>query len=157
MAARIYTLLNKLANNLSLDALHPIGEVYVTSSASFDPNVVFGGVWSKVPADKILKIGTSSAGTTGGSGTSGAASGNTGGTAISISQMPSHRHYIYGWAAIWDGEGDFIALGCNYDSTSTYAATANAGGGAAHSHTLNSHTHTVNPPYYTVIAWVRTS
>lgn len=74
-------------------------------------------------------------------------SGNTGGTAITIEQMPSHSHTQRGSA---DGGSQF-GYQMDYNNTgsnpSTAISTQEAGQGQAHSHTINSevaHNHGIN-------------
>lgn len=153
-------------------AAHPVGEVYTTTNASFNPNTEWGGTWEKLSADAYLKIVTSGAGSTSGSLTSGgpstntsdASSGSTGGpstntsgsTAITEAQMPSHNHNYNNdrWQLITtNGLSDAGHFGWeNYFHESygggciTYQTPSEAsrGGDKGHTHTLSSHTHSLN-------------
>ena len=82
----------------------------------------------------------------------GAASGNTGSTTLTINQIPSHNHIQN------MGDNNMIAgSGSHHTSTQVYGEfannttkgtayqqiTNNTGGGQGHTHSLNSHTHTI--------------
>lgn len=67
-----------------LDLVYPVNSLHLTVGSE-DPNVVFGGTWTKLTGGVLACAGTSgyaAAGSVGGSGT------------ISVSQMPSHTHTI---------------------------------------------------------------
>ena len=82
----------------------------------------------------------------------GAASGNTGSTTLTVNQIPSHNHVQN------MGDNNMVAgSGSHHTSTQVYGEfadntvkatayqqiTTNTGGGQGHTHTLNNHTHTV--------------
>ena len=72
----------------------------------------------------------------------GAASGNTGSTTLTIQQIPAHSHTVKGWADVTDGSGDYRVAGVLGDSRDY--GTRDTGGGQGHTHTLNNHTHTIS-------------
>jgi len=37
-------ILKNLATKVSLDYVHPVGEIFTTTSATFDPNISWGGM-----------------------------------------------------------------------------------------------------------------
>lgn len=88
-------------------------------------------------------------------GKTGAASGNTGSTTLTVSQIPSHKHVLrgrYGGGGangygLITNSGDAItgnSSGTTDNCKNVSSAMDNTGGGSGHTHTLNSHTHT-NP------------
>lgn len=69
-----------------LDLVFPIGSTYM-SMGSASPDTLFGGTWSKVTGGVLALAGTSGY----------AAAGAAGGSKkISVDQMPSHEHWVYG-------------------------------------------------------------
>ena len=97
----------------------------------------------------------------------------TGGTAISIAQMPSHNHYLEradngsgNWRSLSTGiTGDTSGDYLGFATSVTLFAQAQtrvgyAGANQAHTHPQTAHTHTgtVNavPPYITCYMWKRT-
>jgi hypothetical protein len=44
---------------------HPVGEIYMTQDADFDPNVTFGGTWQKLPDGVFVRNAGGNAGTVG--------------------------------------------------------------------------------------------
>lgn len=44
---------------------HPVGEIYMTLDADFDPNVTFGGTWQKLPDGVFVRNAGGNAGTVG--------------------------------------------------------------------------------------------
>lgn len=161
----------------------PVGTVY-TSITNVNPSKYFGGTWEAFAQGRTL-VGVNTSDTdfntvkkTGGNkththkqGATGAASGNTGSTALTVDQMPSHTHTLNDRVMYWDAgleyKADTVQDG-RYDSTLQFrwnGGMSSTGGGKGHTHTLNSHTHT-NPetassssvqPYITVYFWVRTA
>lgn len=88
--------------------IYPVGSIYVSTNST-NPETLFGGTWARIQDTFLLMAGsTYAAGTTGGSATmshthsqvavtTGASSAaNTGGTAITTDQMPSHTHTFTG-------------------------------------------------------------
>lgn len=84
----------------------------------------------------------------------GKASGNTGSTTLTVSQIPSHRHE----GLVWYNGGQIISFTRSSGTTTGYGLTftssakvygedsiqtAYSGGGTGHTHTLNEHTHTI--------------
>lgn len=173
---------------------NPVGTI-IMSTSSANPSTYMGfGTWAawgsgRVPVGvntgdtdfaTVEKTGgskthTHTQGATGAaSGNTGAASGNTGSTALTVNQIPSHTHVYSSSRWFWSesaGGGDVIGE----QSTTSYMfgrETNATGGGAGHTHTLNSHTHTLNShthtnpttaaasdvqPYITCYMWKRTA
>lgn len=73
-------------NQSLLDYFYPIGTIYQTSDASFNPTTHFGGNWEKI--ENRFLLGDSSSKTVG----------STGGEEthkLTIAEMPSHSHGYY--------------------------------------------------------------
>lgn len=116
----------------------------------------------------------------------GAATGSTGGpsttytgaTTLGTNHIPSHTHGLYtsaslsGYGLIEDANAQFKGQVIVTTTSANKSSTDSAGGGSAHSHTLNSHTHSLNshthtlpgtdladstPPYFAVYMWKRTA
>lgn len=138
------------SSSLNMLTFYPIGSVYMTSNADFDPNTAWGGTWSKIEgkmligADKTYK------------------NGSTGGEAthtLSVAETPAHAHRFMGANGIsWSAnalniEGSAyssypgVVKGVGYTS-SGYIYLENTGGGSAHNNL---------PPYRAVIIWERTA
>ncbi|MCO1335193.1 phage tail protein [Microbulbifer sp. OS29] len=82
-------------------------------------------------------------------------SGKTGGTAITVDQMPSHNHGYAGQVLVYPGN-ESSSFGPDYDPSDKDGKTASLqseGGGEVHDHAIDAggeHKHTVDvrPPYY---------
>lgn len=186
----------------TLQAVFPVGSYWFNANSNTNPATSLGfGTWIRVSGKFIvgvdegdttwdvgLKTGgnknhahTASANTTGGHSHSGAVNaagahnhnGVTGGTALTIAQMPSHSHQIN------LGGGPTASFGNVAGSLETVGDynTTSVGSGQAHTHTLNtdgshshtipsdgSHTHTITitnatnvPPFEAAFVWRRTA
>lgn len=40
---KVYTILKNIAKKVSLDYVHPVGEIFISVDASFNPNNTWGG------------------------------------------------------------------------------------------------------------------
>lgn len=164
------------------DFFYPIGSIY-TSTKSTSPATLFGGTWVQIKDTFLLTAGdTYNAGSTGGSAnhthTSAAHTHTTAGHALTVSEMPSHKHWISG--AAYD-DGNMSTSGSSNSQDYGLAADAGGytaddpnkaygrysaytGGGASHSHGATGSTTPGNtgsssslPPYRVVYAWERTA
>lgn len=162
------------------DKIYPVGSIYM-STTNTNPGTLFTGTWiawgsGKVPVgvdtgDSDFSTVEKSAGSkthTHTQGATGAATGNTGSTTLTVDQMPSHKHGVAN-AHPWNERADeqYRLLRVNTPFVIGYNAvdTDEVGGNQGHTHTLNSHTHT-NPttasssnlqPYITCYMWKRTN
>ena len=136
----------KLAKTELLDAVYPIGSLYMSVSAA-EPNTLFGGTWERLKDRFLLAAGDTYA-----AGTAGGEAAHT----LTVEEMPSHNHTLTDPSST---EIKNIKLGsmggdANYalskrDASYDYNLTANnTGGGAAHNNM---------PPYLTVYMWKRTA
>lgn len=161
-----------LGSNRLLDMLHPVGEIYLTTSSQFDPNISFGGEWTQLTGNEYLRIMSGSMSQSGGS------------NYISTSNMPSHSHpvsittgsslsdgtssnsFYYGGTAASQSFGNITLT---QTSLRLYSQGAQSTNQWAKMTANLSHTHSVegntgnsgsgtefNPKYYGCYAWRRT-
>ena len=184
-------------NNKSiLDLTYPVGSIYL-SIKNTNPGTLFGGTWAAWGRGRV-PVGVNTSDTnynsvekTGGAaththtqGATGASSGSTGGpsnntsgsTAITVAQMPKHRHLVSSRSTIATGStSTWRAVVSDDSSNADYSYnqyTNYQGSGSGHTHTLSSHTHSLNShthsnpttaassslqPYITCYMWKRTA
>ncbi|GHU08030.1 hypothetical protein FACS189431_3550 [Alphaproteobacteria bacterium] len=186
-----------------LGSAYPVGSVFVSTS-NVNPGTYMGfGTWEEFGQGRTLvgvntvdgdfnlvnKEGGAKTSSTpsGGAGTGSTTANTTGGTAITVAQMPSHTHptansahgflthttskVMYntaGWSGLDSASGSYrqgaaIATG----DFGQYVNTGNTGEGGTHNHTIPAltvstpnHTHpaqSVVQPYVTVYFWKRTN
>lgn len=134
----------KLAKAELLDAVYPIGSLYMSVNAA-EPNTLFGGTWERLKDRFLLAAGdTYAAGATGGEAAH----------TLTVEEMPSHNHSLSDpidknsiKLGSMGGDANYALSkrAASYD----YNLTANnTGGGAAHNNM---------PPYLTVYMWKRTA
>jgi hypothetical protein len=134
----------KLAKAELLDAVYPIGSLYMSVNAA-EPNTLFGGTWERLKDRFLLAAGdTYAAGATGGEAAH----------TLTVEEMPSHNHSLSDpidknsiklGSMTGDANWALTKRAASYD----YNLTANnTGGGAAHNNM---------PPYLTVYMWKRTA
>lgn len=180
----------KLNNKDIFSLIYPVGSIYL-SVKNINPGSLFGGTWVSWGSGRV-PVGMGSNGTTNYSSveatggaesrshshdakTSGAASGNTGGTTLTIEQIPSHDHDIFNYNPALPEEYSEKknTFGVSADVITPFKTAwakmnmTSTGGGKSHSHTLNSHTHSVpasdskstdvRQPYITCYTWKRTA
>lgn len=136
--------------DLKLDP-YPVGSIYLSADAT-SPAALFGGEWTRIEGRFLLAADSSHAAGSAG----GAASVTSGGTAITIDQMPSHRHSISPGAIRWPDPSSGQATIYWNEAAGPYVSGANltayVGGGKVHTHTVNT-----MPPYLAVYVWQRTN
>ena len=165
------------------DMIYPVNSIYI-STVDENPANLFGvGTWARIGGGRFLITQTTArpAGTTGGSethqhaftnlttggpsetetttwdGTSGQATGNTGVTAITADQMPSHRHALvtyrnsgYESAGYGLTKTDAFKNRVIVYQTGSNIYTDYQGNGQGHDHTLGDHTHSLPPHSHTL-------
>lgn len=134
----------KLAKSELLNAVYPVGSIYISVSET-SPNTLFGGTWERLKDRFLLAAGDSHV------------AGATGGEAahtLTVSEMPNHHHNLY--VRGFDNSSSKEAIvneSYNYTSVQSNAGKAeliisSTGGSAAHNNM---------PPYLTVYMWKRTA
>jgi hypothetical protein len=129
----------------ALQAIYPVGSVYINASSSSNPATLLGfGTWEAFGAGRVM-VGLNGSDTdfdtaeeTGGSKTSsssGTISGTVGGTALTEAQMPKHYHLMLGPNNISSpqdsGSGVGIYGGGTPDDGTQAYGTYSTGGSAA--------------------------
>ncbi len=152
------TLTNKtisLSNNTIsglLDFFYPVGTIYETTSSDLDTvekvNAHFGGTWEFYGAGRVLVAKSSD--------TEFDTIGKTGGEkahTLTVSEMPSHTHDLYGALTTSDkdmavsNQGNWWVPFVNYTDYD-YPSLTNTGGGGSHNNL---------PPYIVVYRYRRTA
>lgn len=170
--------INKLAK-AQVQAIYPVGSIYMNAADNRNPALIFGfGTWVQISGRFIAgqdggDTDFDTPGETGGSKTH-SHGGSTGGTALSVDEIPSHNHIYrdryypefsgtlapapYKEAAPFGYNGGLGANGTDTDAnTFLYydSETESQGGGLAHSHTIGSSSNV--PPYFVAYIWRRTA
>lgn len=139
-----------------------------------NPSTLFGGTWEQITGYYLYAGNTNE---TGGSNITGAASGETGATALTVNQIPSHTHYIPSLSGSTTSNGDHIHnIGADFDggaASARYTVHSKGPTGAgylkptsqagAHTHSITtnanntgasgnnaSHTHSLNNHTHTI-------
>lgn len=144
----------KFSNNVYIDAegiavnrkiladiMYPVGSIYI-STVSTSPATLFGGSWTQITNRFLYAVPSSSAAKE---------LGGENSHTLTVNEMPSHSHTIWGragseqWALgdIW-----FRAAGDGSSNEGRTTATYNSGGGRPHNNM---------PQYFTCYAWYRTA
>ena len=115
-----------------IDFFYPIGTIYMTRNASFDPNKQFGGSWNKISGgylysdsssieDRYLNTGKQTRNHT-----------------LTVNEMPSHNHWL-----VTNGTGSeqgYRLYGATMNAKDVSTGDANAvrptGGNQGHSHEI---------------------
>lgn len=134
----------KLAKSELLNAVYPVGSIYISVSET-SPNTLFGGTWERLKDRFLLAVGDSyAAGTTGGEAAH----------TLTVEEMPKHHHnlYVRGFDNSSSKEA-IVNASYNYTSDQSNAGKAeliisSTGGSAAHNNM---------PPYLAVYMWKRTA
>lgn len=145
--------------------IYPIGSIYISTSATFNPNTVWGGTWEQTASGRCL-IGANSTyplGSTGGNTTH---SHTTKEHTLTYAEVPAHAHRM-------GSDGGSAALINSFESagrvvrsgTPNYTINADndkapwtemSGGNGAHSHG-DTGTASTMQPYLAVYIWERTA
>ena len=170
--------------SIILNTVYPVGSLYTSFNSTSPANIV-GGTWVQIQNCFLMAAGSSYAiGTSGGSAThthtSAAHTHTTAGHALTVNEMPSHKHGVSSYVSGWEGwsKGDIGAYFLDYGafenpdastknvyrgSSGNYQVT-NTGGSASHSHGNTGSTTPGNtgassslPPYKTIYMWQRTA
>ncbi len=135
--------------NIALNTFYPVGSIYMSVNPT-SPATLLGGSWEQIKDTFLLASGDSFA------------VGSAGGemqVTLSDAQMPSHSHYIHGWATYGMGNG------VETDRGASYVLTKSAGSyngevdnwGEDTFYTGGNQPHNNMPPYLAVCIWKRTA
>lgn len=161
---KVLNWLKAKAESNSVLLMYPIGSVYMTANAAFDPNAEWGGTWVKIENRFLLGSGTKDVGAQGGEEN----------VTLDTSQMPYHSHSrgsmditgnlangemriedvtgaIYNRGIAYNGPGggwmDVAQMG--FKASKDWSGyTSSSGGGQSHNNM---------PPYQVVNIWERTA
>lgn len=129
----------------SFDTIYPVGSVYLSMDASFDPNNSFTGVWTKFSQGRML-VGLDDAETPDADfDTVGEENGFKTHT-LTLNEIPSHTHTVTAMQQVVNDSTNTTGSG-ELGASGTITSSA-AGGGAAHNNM---------PPYIVVCMWKRNS
>ena len=124
---------------LDIYNFYPVGSIYL-SVVNINPSTYFGGTWEAI--EGVFLLGCSSehiAGTTGGEVTH----------KLTVNEMPSHSHRIYGYYNMTPQGGNYVAGGVVATVPQHYGNYPEKTGG--------SQAHNNMPPYLVVYMWKRIS
>jgi len=134
---------NALTVDAVIDALYPVGSTYISMNSTMPTALTTGRTWTAITGDYVLRTITSG---TGGTLTN---AGNTGSTALTVDQIPSHTHELnYGTGSAANGTGGAYSLYIQGGSSETTKAR---GGGQGHTHTAGM------PKNVAIYMWKRTA
>ncbi len=151
----------------------PIGSIIETYTSA-NPNGTYGGTWQRYGTGRVtVDVDTSDSNfntigkNSGANSNSYTPAGTIGGTAITVDQMPSHNHIMYGWPNKGNLSGDGIyAVQDNTYGTGgpngrfkQEIATQNKGGGKTHTHSWTGTASNISTiqKSITVYRWRRTA
>ena len=128
------------ANSTKMDAIYPIGSIYLSVSNT-SPAVLFGGTWERLKDRFLLAAGdTYAAGATGGEATH----------KLTVDELPSHTFKLTTASGSNTGElnTNQLAIGKEGNTYNNSNAINSVGGNKAHNNM---------PPYLAVYMWKRTA
>lgn len=147
---------DKAGNKVYAAPYFPIGSIYLSINKT-NPSTYFGGKWEQLYGGYLYAAQNSIGKTdfvgwntqSGGGGTSGAYSGTSGSTTLTVNQIPSHTHTIYSNTQYESAPGvghwgwDLHDGWCygNEQNVTNGGGTRATGGGKGHTHSIPSHTH----------------
>ncbi|WP_417204387.1 phage baseplate protein [Sutterella wadsworthensis] len=160
---KVLNWLKAKAEASSVLSMYPIGSVYMTENAAFDPNAEWGGTWVKIENRFLLGSGTKAVGAQGGEEN----------VTLSIYEIPAHSHTrgsmdITGNLANGDidmgavsgaiyNRGDGNGAGGLWVSIPQMGFKASKGWSGYTSSSGGSQSHNNMPPYQVVNIWKRTA
>lgn len=127
-----------------INALYPVGSVYISFNSSMPSILTSGRTWARVTGNYVLKTVTE------GIGGVLTAADSTGATTLTVSQIPSHTHGFVNYFATSGSDSTRRCAGVVGSDSSSYATTA-TGGGKSHVHTAGM------PANVSVYMWKRTA
>lgn len=147
----------------TLQSAFPVGTVHLSTNAANPASYLGFGTWTAIAQGRALfgvNTGDPDFNTvkeTGGGKTHTHGGGVTGGTALTLAQMPSHSHnLVFDTYSETGTVADHIASGgSSLDLSDNTLTTEAQGSGATHNHTISSASNL--PPYITLFVWERTA
>ena len=141
------------------ETLYPIGSIYISTNANFNPQTTWGGKWKRTAEGRCL-IGANDTypiGSIGGSTTHKHA---TKDHYLTTEEMPAHVHKFSkpAWtnAEYVAGQTYLCSYGWSSVSTETFGSTNYTGGNKAHNHGDTKESSSLQP-YLSVYIWERTA
>lgn len=134
--------MNAIKNALN-NLIFPVGSIIYNSSASFDPNTVYGGTWQRIKGVVIVGVDEDDPDF--------ATSGLTGGEkthTLTVNEMPNHSHQIRANVENSGGNDTLINKSQAYYSSAVLFNSEPTGGGQPHNNMQ---------PYQTAYIWERTA
>lgn len=138
---------------------HPVGSIYISTSSTFNPQTAWGGTWRKT-ADGRCLIGASTNYPLGSKGGSATHTHTTANHALTINEMPAHRHISPTRLQWYNTEEQGVMLAgqgashAQVDKEQLY--TGYEGGSQPHNHG-NTGSASNMQPYLAVYIWERTA
>ena len=139
------------------DLFYPVGSIYETSSANFNPNTSFGGTWERIKGKVIVGVDENDADFT--------SSKKTGGEKthkLTKDELPHHNHALMGgshsftWGDVKCTVNTNATAVANHPSANTLCTLQGTMNKTDDNATSES-AHNNMPPYYTVYIWERIS
>ena len=135
--------------NTVIDALYPIGSVYISFNSSMPSYLITNRTWEAITGDYVLKTTTTETGGTYNS------VGATGSHTLTVNEIPSHSHNFKYSANIAQAGGSdtnyrVIRTGADVSGLTNRAVTS-TGGGLGHTHTAGM------PANVAIYMWKRTA
>lgn len=97
-----------------LNIFFPVGSVYMSADANFNPNTSWGGTWQKIENRFLLGSGTKSVGATGGEEN----------VTLNVNQIPSHQHGVGDINATgYFGNGTGDQFGIFFEATGVFSVS----------------------------------
>lgn len=123
-----------------LDNIYPIGSIFISTNTT-NPSTYFGGNWERIKGRFLLAADDSTykIGSTGGEATH----------KLTINEMPSHTHRVYGYYNMTPQGGNYVAGGVVSTVPQHYGNYPEKTGGDK--------PHNNMPPYLVVYIWKRIS
>jgi len=124
-----------------LNAVYPIGSIYISVDNTKTPETLFGGTWKQL--EDTFLYATSGTADTGYQATAGEAT-----HTLTKNEMPSHSHQIENQFSAGNGGSTSLYTKSSGKKTGFSPSTTYVGGGQAHNNM---------PPYMKVYMWKRTA
>ena len=139
------------------DLFYPVGSIYETSNASFNPNTSFGGTWERIKGKVIVGVDEND--------TDFSSSKNTGGEKahkLTKDELPHHNHALLGGSHSFTWGDSRCTVNTNATAVANHPSantlcTLQGTMDKTDANATNEAAHNNMPPYYTVYIWERIS